>query len=76
MKTFWKVNYKLTETARDRNMVLSSKEIKAARILAKLYLMRRMDFNEISVRDITEKATAEDIDYYYYWLFTAFGKEC
>lgn len=43
-------------------------ETKAAAILRKLYLMRKRDFNNITVEDILVNASPEEINYYYYWL--------
>lgn len=45
-----------------------SRRDKAGELLAKLYLMRRMDFFHITVDDILAKATDEEIDYYYYMI--------
>lgn len=49
-------------------------EKKAARILAKMYMIRRVDFTMISVRDIIMKATPEQINYYYYWFFEVYER--
>lgn len=38
---------------------------KAAYLLAKLYLMRRMDFFSMEVEDIVEKASPAEIGFYY-----------
>ncbi len=38
---------------------------KAAYLLAKLYLMRRTDFFAMEVEDIVDKASPEEIDFYY-----------
>lgn len=48
-----------------------SKEQKAARLLAKMYSIRRLDFWNVKVSDIAEKATDEEINFYYYWFFFA-----
>lgn len=42
--------------------------IKASRLLAKLYSMRKMDFMEVTVDDILSKALPDEIDYYYYMI--------
>ncbi len=42
--------------------------IKAARLLAKLYIMRKFDFMYMTVDDILSKATPAEIDYYYYMI--------
>lgn len=41
---------------------------KAGKLLAKLYSMRRCDFNNMSVEDIIVNATPEEINFYYHWL--------
>ena len=46
---------------------MSIKE-KAAKLLARLYIMRKGDFAGITVDDILSKATEEEIDYYYYMI--------
>lgn len=47
------------------------KQCKAARILAKLYLIRRDECQSLTVRDIMEKANDKEIDFYYHWFFYA-----
>lgn len=42
--------------------------VKAARLLARLYSMRKVDFNLFTVEDILAKATPEEISYYYYMI--------
>jgi hypothetical protein len=41
---------------------------KAACLLGKLYNMRKCDFNPMTVEDILSKATAAEIDFYFYWI--------
>ena len=41
---------------------------KASRLLVKLYLMRRCDFWKVTVEDILAKASASQIDFYYYYI--------
>ena len=43
-------------------------EDKAAELLLRLYIMRRVDFCRITVDDILAKATDAEIDYYYYMI--------
>lgn len=39
--------------------------VKAARLLRKLYMIRKVDFALLTVDDLLEKATAAEIEYYY-----------
>ena len=41
---------------------------KAANLLWKLYLMRKVDFISMEVDDILAKATEGEINYYYYMI--------
>lgn len=40
-------------------------QIKAARLLTKLYQMRKLDYIDMTVEDIINKATEQEIDFYY-----------
>lgn len=40
-------------------------QIKAARLLTKLYQMRKLDYIDMTVEDIINKATPQEIDFYY-----------
>ena len=41
---------------------------KAAILLCRLYQMRKVDFNLLTVEDILKRATTEQIEFYYYWI--------
>ena len=46
---------------------MSTRE-KAAKLLLKLYVIRKRDFALFTVDDILAKATDKEIDYYHHWL--------
>ena len=50
-------------------------EYKAGRILQKLYDLRPTLFYFRNVDFILQKATPEEIGYYYYWFFEIYEKE-
>jgi len=52
------------------------KERKASRLLAKMYLIRKYECQNLTVKDIVEKATDEEINFYYYWFFFANNWRC
>ena len=43
-------------------------EVKAEKLLLRLYLMWRTEFLYVTVDDIRAKATDKEIDYYYYMI--------